>query len=61
MPVERADAAERVRARYISTLHLLDPEEVDAAADRLEAEAAAGLPPLEAVQRWRLLVAERAG
>jgi SAM-dependent methyltransferase len=61
MPVERADAAERVRGRYISTLHLLDPEEVNAAADRLEAEAAAGLPPLEAVQRWRLLVAERAG
>jgi SAM-dependent methyltransferase len=59
MLVERADAAERVRGRYISTLHLLDPGEVDAGADRLEAEAAAGMPPLEAVQRWRLLVAER--
>jgi SAM-dependent methyltransferase len=59
MLVERADAAARVRGRYISTLHLLEPGEVDAAADRLDAEAAAGMPPLEAVQRWRLVVAER--
>jgi SAM-dependent methyltransferase len=57
--VPRAFAAERLRAGYISTVHLLDPAEVAAAAERLEREAADGLPPLESSLRWRLLVAER--
>jgi len=57
--VDRSKAAERLRAGYISTISLLDPAEVEAAASRLDAEAAAGAPPLEAVQRWVLVAAER--
>ena len=57
--VPRALAAERLRAGYISSIHLLDPAEVAAAVERLEQEAAEGLPPLESALRWRLLVAER--
>jgi malonyl-CoA O-methyltransferase len=57
--VERAWAAERLRAGYISTISLLDPAEVEAAAVRLDEEAAAGAPPLEATQRWVLVAAER--
>jgi ubiquinone/menaquinone biosynthesis C-methylase UbiE len=57
--VERRRAAERLRAGYISTISLLDPEDVEAAARRLDAEADAGEPPLEAVQRWVLVAAER--
>jgi SAM-dependent methyltransferase len=57
--VPRAFAAQRLRAGYISTVHLLDPDEVSAAAERLEREAAEGLPPLESSLRWRLLVADR--
>jgi ubiquinone/menaquinone biosynthesis C-methylase UbiE len=58
--VERGRAASLLRGGYISTVHLLDPAEVDAAVRRLEVEQADGLPPLERVLRWRLLVAERA-
>jgi SAM-dependent methyltransferase len=57
--VGRASAAERIRAGYISTVHLLPPGEVEAAARRLEDEAAAGAPALEATQRWRLVVGRR--
>jgi ubiquinone/menaquinone biosynthesis C-methylase UbiE len=57
--VDRARAAERLRAGYISTISLLDPDEVEAGARRLDEEAAAGAPPLEATQRWVLVAAER--
>jgi SAM-dependent methyltransferase len=57
--VDRRKAAERLRAGYISTISLLDPEDVEAAARRLDAEADAGEPPLEAVQRWVLVAGER--
>jgi ubiquinone/menaquinone biosynthesis C-methylase UbiE len=57
--VDRARAAERLRAGYISTISLLDPAEVEAGAQRLDAEARAGEPPLDAPQRWVLVVAER--
>lgn len=55
--VSRARAAEQLRARHLSTIHLLPPEQVAAAAERLEREAAAGEPPLTTVLRWQLLVA----
>ena len=55
--VSRARAAEQLRARHLSTIHLLPPEQVVAAAERLEAEAAADDPPLATVLRWQLLVA----
>jgi SAM-dependent methyltransferase len=57
--VERAEAARRVRAGYISTVHLLPRAEVDAAVERLEREAAAGAPALETRLEWRLLVGRR--
>jgi SAM-dependent methyltransferase len=55
--VSRARAAQQLRARHLSTIHLLPPEQVSAAAHRLEAEAAAAEPPLATVLRWQLLVA----
>ena len=58
-PVERARAAERLRGGYISTVHLLPPDEVAGAIERLEQEAAAGEPPLVAHLRWRLVVGVR--
>jgi SAM-dependent methyltransferase len=58
--VSRADAAARVRAGYISTVHLLPEDEVAAAVERLEREAAAGAPDLATRLDWRLLVATRA-
>jgi ubiquinone/menaquinone biosynthesis C-methylase UbiE len=57
--IGRAEAAARVRAGYISTVHLLPADEVAAAAERLEAEADGGAPALETVLDWRLLVARR--
>ncbi|HEY1480959.1 MAG TPA: methyltransferase domain-containing protein [Gaiellales bacterium] len=58
--VSRKTAAERVRAGYISTVHLLPADEVAAAVARLEREAAAGEPDLATRLDWRLLVAGRA-
>ena len=55
--VERERAAEQLRAGHVSTIHLLPPEQVAAAVERLEREAAAGEPPLTTVLRWQLLVA----
>jgi SAM-dependent methyltransferase len=57
--VARADAAARIRAGYISTVHLLPPDEVTAAVERLESEAEAGAPDLPTRLDWRLLVARR--
>jgi SAM-dependent methyltransferase len=58
--VTRERAAEQLRHRHLSTIHLLPPEQVTAAAERLEAEAAADDPPLATVLRWQLLVARAA-
>lgn len=55
--VSRERAAEQLRARHLSTIHLLPPQQVAAAAERLEQEAAAAEPPLATVLRWQLLVA----
>ncbi len=57
--VERAEAAARVRAGYISTVHLLPEAEVAEGVARLEREAEAGEPALATVLDWRLLVATR--
>jgi ubiquinone/menaquinone biosynthesis C-methylase UbiE len=53
--VSRERAAEQLRARHLSTIHLLPPAQVSAAVERLEREAAE--PPLATVLRWLLLVA----
>ena len=55
--VDRQRAAEQLRAGHVSTIHLLPPDQVAAAIDRLEREAAAGEPPLTTTLRWQLLVA----
>jgi hypothetical protein len=57
--VSRARAAAQLRARHLSTIHLLPPAQVAAAVERLEREAAAGQPPLATHLRWQLLVARR--
>jgi ubiquinone/menaquinone biosynthesis C-methylase UbiE len=57
--IGRAAAAARVRAGYISTVHLLPADEVAAAVERLEAEAGEGAPDLPTRLDWRLLVAGR--
>jgi SAM-dependent methyltransferase len=57
--ISRGEAAARVRAGYISTVHLLPPDEVTAGVTRLEAEAAEGAPDLPTRLDWRLLVARR--
>ncbi len=58
--VSRERAAEQLRGRHISTIHLLPPEQVEAAIARLEREAAAGEPPLPITLRWVLVVARAA-
>jgi SAM-dependent methyltransferase len=58
--VSRERAAEQLRHRHLSTIHLLPPEQVAAATARLEAEAAEAEPPLATVLRWQLLVANAA-
>jgi ubiquinone/menaquinone biosynthesis C-methylase UbiE len=58
--IARAAAAERLRAGWISSVHLLPPDEVAAAAARLEREAADGAPPLATRLDLRLLTADRA-
>lgn len=55
--VTRQHAAEQLRSRHLSTIHLLPPQQVAAAAERLEHEARASEPPLAQVLRWQLLVA----
>ena len=57
--IGRAEAAARLRAAYISTVHLLPPDEVTAGAARLEEEARSGAPDLATRLDWRLLVARR--
>jgi hypothetical protein len=55
--VSRRRAAEQLRARHLSTIHLLPEAQVTAAAERLEREAAAAEPELATVLRWQLVVA----
>jgi hypothetical protein len=57
--IDRAEAAGRVRAGYISTVHLLPEQEVAAAVAQLEREAAEGAPALTTRLDWRLLVGRR--
>jgi ubiquinone/menaquinone biosynthesis C-methylase UbiE len=55
--IERADALERIRGRYISTLRLLDEDELAAGVERAEAE----LPErVEYELRWLLVAAPAA-
>jgi ubiquinone/menaquinone biosynthesis C-methylase UbiE len=55
--LERREALERIRGRYISTLHLLDEEELTAGLERAERE----LPEVvEDEREWLVVVAERA-
>ena len=55
--VTRRHAAEQLRNRHLSTIHLLPEQQVAAAAERLEHEAASAEPPLATMLRWQLLVA----
>ena len=50
---------ERVRGRYISTLHLLHPDDYAAGLRRLEAEVGAGRGPFAYSLEWALLTARR--
>jgi SAM-dependent methyltransferase len=56
---EPDDVLERVRGRYISTLHLLDPDEYSAGLGRLEAEVRAGREAFAYTLEWALLSARR--
>jgi SAM-dependent methyltransferase len=58
--VTRERAAEQLRSRHLSTIHMLGEQQVAAAAERLEHEAAASHPPLATRLRWQLLVAHAA-
>jgi SAM-dependent methyltransferase len=53
------DVLERVRGRYISTLHLLDPAEYAAGLGQLEAEVRAGREAFAYSLEWALLTARR--
>jgi hypothetical protein len=48
-----------VRGRYISTLHLLDPDEYAAGLEQLEAEVRAGREVFSYSLEWALLTARR--
>ncbi len=54
------DVLERVRGRYISTLHLLEPSEYAAGLARLERDVAAGSGPFAYSLEWALVTATRA-
>jgi ubiquinone/menaquinone biosynthesis C-methylase UbiE len=56
---EPDDVLERVRGRYISTLHLLDPDEYAAGLLELEAEVRAGREAFAYTLEWALLSARR--
>jgi ubiquinone/menaquinone biosynthesis C-methylase UbiE len=53
------DVLERVRGRYISTLHLVEPEEYAAGLRQLEAEVRAGREAFAYSLEWALLTARR--
>jgi ubiquinone/menaquinone biosynthesis C-methylase UbiE len=54
-----ADVLERVRGRYISTLHLLDPTEYAEGLARLERDVAAGRDAFAYSLEWALVTATR--
>jgi SAM-dependent methyltransferase len=54
-----ADVLERVRGRYISTLHLVDPAEYADGLARIERDVAAGLDTFDYSLEWALLTATR--
>ena len=56
---DASDVLERVRGRYISTLHLLEPDDYAAGLARLEAEVQAGLGAFTYSLEWALLTARR--
>jgi SAM-dependent methyltransferase len=53
------DVLERVRGRYISTLHLLDPAEYAAGLERLEHDVEAGREGFTYTLEWALITATR--
>jgi SAM-dependent methyltransferase len=53
------DVLERVRGRYISTLHLLDPDEYAAGLGQLEAQVRAGRDDFAYSLEWAMLTARR--
>jgi ubiquinone/menaquinone biosynthesis C-methylase UbiE len=56
---EPGDVLERVRGRYISTLHLLEPAEYADGLARLEHDVAAGRGPFAYALEWALVTATR--
>jgi SAM-dependent methyltransferase len=56
---EPHDVLERVRGRYISTLHLLEPAEYADGLARLERDVAAGRGPFAYSLEWALVTAAR--
>ena len=60
MQAEPNHVLERVRGRYISTLHLLDPAEYAAGLARLERDVADGHGPFAYSLEWALVTATRA-
>jgi ubiquinone/menaquinone biosynthesis C-methylase UbiE len=56
---EPGDVLERVRGRYISTLHLLEPAEYADGLARLERDVAAGRGPFAYSLEWALVAATR--
>jgi ubiquinone/menaquinone biosynthesis C-methylase UbiE len=56
---EAQDVLERVRGRYISTLHLLDPDEYSHGLERLERDVGAGHGPFAYTLEWALVTARR--
>jgi SAM-dependent methyltransferase len=56
---EPDDVLERVRGRYISTLHLLDPDEYAAGLAQLEHEVGAGREAFDYSLEWALLTGTR--
>ncbi len=56
---EATDVLERVRGRYISTLHLLAADEYSAGLAALERDVAAGLAAFDYTLEWALLTARR--
>jgi len=57
--LEPADMLERVRGRYISTLHLLNEEEYHAGLARLEHDLADASGPVDAELIWSMIVGRR--
>jgi|tagenome__1003787_1003787.scaffolds.fasta_scaffold20986928_5 SAM-dependent methyltransferase len=56
--LDPADVIERVRGRYISTLHLLDEAEYRDGLGALERDLTGAAEPLQATLRWALIAAE---